>query len=47
MAEPGGLLSMRSHSVRHNWSDLAVAAAAAAAAAVSAILFDFGKLMVS
>ena len=28
MAEPGGLPSMGSHRVRHNWSDLAVAAAA-------------------
>ena len=27
--EPGGLLSMGSHRVRHNWSDLAAAAAAA------------------
>ena len=27
--EPGGLLSMRSHRVRHDWSDLAAAAAAA------------------
>ena len=26
--EPGGLLSMGSHRVRHDWSDLAVAAAA-------------------
>ena len=26
-AEPGGLLSMGSHRVRHNWSDLAAAAA--------------------
>ena len=26
MAEPGGLLSMGSHSIRHNWSDLAAAA---------------------
>ena len=26
MVEPGGLLSMRSHRVRHNWSDLAAAA---------------------
>ena len=25
--EPGGLLSMGSHRVRHNWSDLAAAAA--------------------
>ena len=25
--EPGGLLSMRSHRVRHNWSDLAVVVA--------------------
>ena len=30
--EPGGLLSMGSHRVEHNWSDLAAAAAAAAAA---------------
>ena len=29
--EPGGLLSMGSHKVGHNWSDLAVVAAAAAA----------------
>ena len=29
MAEPGGLPSMESHRVRHNWSDLAAAAAAA------------------
>ena len=29
--EPGGLLSMGSHRVGHNWNDLAVAAAAAAA----------------
>ena len=27
MGEPGGLLSMRSHRVRHDWSDLAVAVA--------------------
>ena len=27
MAEPGGLLSMGSHRVRHDWSDLAAAAA--------------------
>ena len=26
MAEPGGLLSMGSHRVRHDWSDLAAAA---------------------
>ena len=32
-AEPGGLLSMGSHRVRHDWSNLATAAAAAAAAA--------------
>ena len=30
MGEPGGLPSMGSHSVRHDWSDLAAAAAAAA-----------------
>ena len=30
--EPGGLPSMGSHRVRHDWSDLAAAAAAAAAA---------------
>ena len=28
MGEPGGLLSMGSHRVRHDWSDLAAAAAA-------------------
>ena len=28
MAEPGGLRSMGSHRVGHNWSDLAAAAAA-------------------
>ena len=28
MAEPGGLLSMGSHRVGHDWSDLAAAAAA-------------------
>ena len=33
MAEPGGLPSMGSHRVGHDWSDLAAAAAAAAAAA--------------
>ena len=27
MAEPGGLSSMGSHRVRHDWSDLATAAA--------------------
>ena len=32
MVEPGGLPSMGSHRVRHDWSDLAAAAAAAAAA---------------
>ena len=30
MEEPGGLLSMGSHRVGHDWSDLAAAAAAAA-----------------
>ena len=29
MGEPGGLPSLESHRIRHNWSDLAVAAAAA------------------
>ena len=29
MEEPGGLPSMGSHRVRHDWSDLAAAAAAA------------------
>ena len=32
MEKPGGLPSMGSHRVGHNWSDLAAAAAAAAAA---------------
>ena len=31
MGEAGGLLSMGSHRVRHDWSDLAAAAAVAAA----------------
>ena len=35
--EPGGLLSMGSHRVRHDCSDLAAAAAAAAAAATTAL----------
>ena len=30
MGEPGGLLSVESHRVGHDWSDLAAAAAAAA-----------------
>ena len=30
MAEPGGLQSMESHRVRHDWSDTAAAAAATA-----------------
>ena len=34
MGEPGGLPSMGSHRVGHNWSDLAAAAAAAAAGLV-------------
>ena len=33
--EPGGLPSMGSHKVGHNWSDLATAAAAASAHSVS------------
>ena len=37
-AEPGGLLSMGSHRVGHDWSDLAAAAAAAAAAFVFIIM---------
>ena len=43
MAEPGGLLSMGSHRVGHDWSDLAVAAAAAAAACC--VLSNFFFLM--
>ena len=40
-AEPGGLPSMGSHRVEHNWSDLAAATSdlAAAAAAATIILF--------
>ena len=38
MAEPGGLLSMGSHRVGHDWSDLAAAAAAAAAGVLSYIV---------
>ena len=32
--EPGGLLSLGSHRVRHNWSNLAAAAAAAAVVSI-------------
>ena len=35
MGEPGGLPSMGSHRVRHNWSDSAAAAAAAVAVAAA------------
>ena len=42
--EPGGLLSMGSHRVRHDWSDLA---AAAAAAAVEPLGFSIYKLLLS
>ena len=44
--EPGGLLSMGLHGVRHDWGDLAAAAAAAAAVIIKvtyALLRDFGK----
>ena len=34
MGEPGGLLSMGSHRVEHNWSDLAAAAATVLKASV-------------
>ena len=37
--EPGGLLSMGSHKIGHDWSDLAAAAAAAAVICVSVSLF--------
>ena len=40
--EPGGPLSMGSHRVGHDWSDLAAAAAAAAAAAI--IVTEFSKM---
>ena len=36
MGEPGGLPSMRSHRVGHDWSDLEAAAAAVVAAAAAA-----------
>ena len=36
MGQPGGLPSMGSHKVGHDWNDLAAAAAAAAAAAETA-----------
>ena len=35
MGEPGGLPSVESHRVGHDWSDLAAAAAAAAAVAAN------------
>ena len=38
--EPGGLLSMGSHWVRHDWSDLAVAAAALNNSIISWILWE-------
>ena len=38
MGEPGGLLSMGSHRVGHNWSDLAAAAAAVATRAALLLL---------
>ena len=37
MGKPGGLPSMGSHRVGHDWSDLAVAAAAAATAAAALV----------
>ena len=40
-AEPGGLLSMGSHRVGHNWSDLAPAAAAAAVHVIMRRKFSF------
>ena len=39
--EPGGLLSMGSHRVGHDWSDLAAVAAAAAAAYISFYLLMY------
>ena len=39
MEEPGGLPSMGSHRVEHNWSDLAAAAAAAAILTVAGTFF--------
>ena len=41
MAEPGGLPSMGSHRVRHNWSDLAAAAAAGSACRVALVVSDY------
>ena len=38
--DPGGLLSMGSHRVGHDWNDLAAAAAAAAAAETNKILWS-------
>ena len=38
MGEPGGLPSMGSHRVGHDWSDIAAAAAAAAAVVKSRVL---------
>ena len=40
MGEPGGLLSMGSHRVRHNWSDLA------AAAVIRLPIISFGILFI-
>ena len=44
--EPGGLPSMGSHRIGHNWSDLAAAAAAAAANLIpKMVVKDGGTLM--
>ena len=45
MGEPGGLPSMGSHRIGHNWSDLAAAAAAAANLIPKMVVKDGGTLM--
>ena len=44
MGKPGGLLSMGSHSVGHDWSDLAAAAAASRRYDMNELFFNLGKM---
>ena len=46
MGEPGGLLSMGSHRVGHDWSDLAAAAAAAGTLVTASLRFCLKKIFI-
>ena len=46
-AEPGGLPSMRSHRVGHNWSNLAAAAAAGLTHGLNSVLLFHSRLLLS